>query len=244
MKRFINYKTGLIALLLSGAAFKVIDSTFNAQLDISGLASRALTISNEKVTTQLTSALAAEEESEEPREEEKPREPVDLEKIGVPDPNKKPEDFLAENLEVCETSEALLQVVEDERRNLKIRKREVQEEITKLELAKARIQLELDNLQSVRDEVAGLLKRSEALFTDDVQRLINLYKNMKPKEAAALMNNMDTELAVLVLGKMPERNAAPILAKMSPVVAQAISKIILERSKLPGDQRLNSIKLR
>ena len=123
-----------------------------------------------KVTTQLTSALAAEEESEEPREEEKPREPVDLEKIGVPDPNKKPEDFLAENLEVCETSEALLQVVEDERRNLKLEKREVQEEITKLELAKARIQLELDNLQSVRDEVAGLLKAIEALFTDDVQR--------------------------------------------------------------------------
>jgi flagellar motility protein MotE (MotC chaperone) len=42
---------------------------------------------------------------------------------------------------------------------------------------------------------------------------------------------------------MKESKAAPILANMSIVRAQAISKIIYERSKLPGDQDLNGIVL-
>jgi hypothetical protein len=46
----------------------------------------------------------------------------------------------------------------------------------------------------------------------------------------------------MVLGTMPERDAAPILANLDIVRAQAISRIILERSKLPGDQRLDNLK--
>jgi flagellar motility protein MotE (MotC chaperone) len=66
---------------------------------------------------------------------------------------------------------------------------------------------------------------------------------MKPKDAANIMNDLDIEVSVMVLGTMSERNAAPILAGLNPVRARAISKIILERSKLPGDQRLNNLKL-
>jgi flagellar motility protein MotE (MotC chaperone) len=65
---------------------------------------------------------------------------------------------------------------------------------------------------------------------------------MKPKEAAAIMNDLDIEVTVMVLGTMPERDAAPILANLDIVRAQAISRIILERSKLPGDQRLDNLK--
>ena len=66
---------------------------------------------------------------------------------------------------------------------------------------------------------------------------------MKPKDAANIMNTLDIEVAVLVLGEMKERDAAPIFAKMNVVRSQAISKIIFERSKLPGDQNLNGIAL-
>ena len=66
---------------------------------------------------------------------------------------------------------------------------------------------------------------------------------MKPKEAAAIMNDLDIEVSVMVLGSMNERTAAPILANLTPIRARAISKIILERSKLPGDQRLDNLKL-
>jgi flagellar motility protein MotE (MotC chaperone) len=59
---------------------------------------------------------------------------------------------------------------------------------------------------------------------------------MKPVDAAAMLNSVDLQVAVMVLATMKARNAAQIMAKMTPDRVQAVSKIILERSKLPGDQ--------
>ena len=145
--------------------------------------------------------------------------------------------------ELCQTSESMLAIIEDERNFLNVRKQEIENDLAKLELAKERVEIELDNLRELRQEVNGLLEKTEKLYTDDVERLITLYKTMKPKAAAEIMNEIDPEVAVMVLGTMPERNAAPILANMTPTRARAISKIILERSKLPGDQKLNNIKM-
>jgi flagellar motility protein MotE (MotC chaperone) len=88
------------------------------------------------------------------------------------------------------------------------------------------------------------LGRIEANKTDDLNRLIDFYKNMKPADAARIMDDLDIETTVMVLGTMNPRSAAPILAKVSPVRARAVSKIILERSQLPGDQDLVGIKLK
>ena len=200
MKRFINYKTGILASAIALGGMKLVESS--TQVDVMSYVSSVSKTLQVTAENTISNALAQEEDTKnsEPKAEEKEREPISS---GIPDPNKKPEDFINDEVKICKTSEALLQVVEDERLNLELKKQEVQEELIKVDLAKARIQLELDNLKSIRDEVSALLKKSESLFTEDVQRLINLSKAMKPKEAAALMNNMDTELAVMVLGKMP-----------------------------------------
>ena len=48
---------------------------------------------------------------------------------------------------------------------------------------------------------------------------------------------MDLEVATLVIAAMKESKSGPILAKMDAQRAQIISKIIYERSKMPGDQK-------
>ena len=88
-----------------------------------------------------------------------------------------------------------------------------------------------------------MLEKVKAAHTSDVDRLVALYRNMKPKDAATIMDDLDIEVSVMVLGTMNERDAAPIMAALNPVRARAISQIILERSKLPGDQRLDDIRL-
>ena len=103
--------------------------------------------------------------------------------------------------------------------------------------------MEQTQLSALKTEVEGLLTRVKQSQTDDLNRLVALYSAMKPKEAAAILDDMDIETAVLVLATMPERDAAPILAQLNRVRARAISRIILERSKLPGDQRLQNLKL-
>ena len=84
----------------------------------------------------------------------------------------------------------------------------------------------------------------DAAQTDDLNRLIDLYTNMKPTDAARIMDDLDIETTIMILGTMKPRTAAPILAKIPAVRARAVSKIILERSQLPGDQNLTGIKLK
>ena len=137
----------------------------------------------------------------------------------------------------------MLQVITTERAYLEEQKAALARRQAEIDLASEQLQLEQGRLDELKLAVEGLLARVENSQTDDVRRLVALYSNMKPKEAAAIMNDLDIEVSVMVLATMNERTAAPILAGLNPVRARAISKIILERSKLPGDQRLNNLKL-
>ena len=96
----------------------------------------------------------------------------------------------------------------------------------------------------LKNSIEALLARVEASQTDDLNRLIEFYKNMKPVDAARIIDDLDIETTIMILGEMNPRSAAPIMAKVSAVRARAISKIILERSQLPGDQDLVGIKLK
>lgn len=146
--------------------------------------------------------------------------------------------------QMCEeTPEAMLQAVREERALLEDQKERLAQREAEIELASEKLDIDRQTLTELRDEVQGLLNQVEQAHTADVDRLVALYSAMKPKEAAAIMNDLDIEVSVMVLGTMPERDAAPILAQLSMVRARAISRIILERSKLPGDQRLDGLKL-
>lgn len=144
---------------------------------------------------------------------------------------------------LCETPEEVLRALSKERELIAERMAKVDAHEAEVTLAREKLDIEKAALVELKGSIETLLARIEAQQTDDVQRLIDFYKNMKPAEAASLMNEMDIEVTIMVLGTMSPRTAAPILAKMTPVRARAVSKIILERSQLPGDQDLNGVRL-
>ncbi|WP_407496339.1 MotE family protein [Pseudooceanicola sp. MF1-13] len=161
-----------------------------------------------------------------------------------------PEDEAAEDADgdrdlpqACAMPEEMLQIINTERQFLEEQKANLARREAEVALASEKLQLEQARLDELKGALDDMFAKIEAAKTDDVQRLVSLYSNMKPKDAAAIMNDLDIEVTVMVLGTMSERNAAPILASLNPVRARAISRIILERSKLPGDQRLDNIVL-
>ena len=101
----------------------------------------------------------------------------------------------------------------------------------------------LAELTALKEESHRLLGLAETRHSEDITRLVQMYRAMKPAEAAAILSNADLEVTVLVIAAMPERDSGPILARMNMTRAQAVSKIILERSRLPGDQRLLNLKI-
>ncbi len=143
----------------------------------------------------------------------------------------------------CEAPEALMQSIRDERDLLATQQDRAAERRAELELLEERLAGETSRLESLRADLSDLLARAEAAQTADVDRLVALYRNMKPDAAAMIMNDLDLEASIMVLATMPERDAAPIMARLNPVRARAISKIILERSQLPGDQDLDGIRI-
>lgn len=150
---------------------------------------------------------------------------------------------LGEEIGYCETPEEVLQALSKERSLLKDQRQSLDVRESELALAKEKLGIEKEALTELKSSIEALLSRVESQQTADLERLIAFYKNMKPAEAAGIMDELDIEVTIMVLGTMNPRTAAPILAKMSPVRARAVSKIILERGQLPGDQNLNGIRL-
>ncbi len=147
-------------------------------------------------------------------------------------------------LQSCQVPEAVLAEIANERELLKQQQDAIVEREAKLQIGLDRLALEARQLEGLKSALEELTERVEAAQKEDVARLVNLYRNMKPKSAAEILNELDIEASVIVLGTMAERDAAPILANLDPNRARAISKIILERSKLPGDQDFSGIRLR
>ncbi len=160
-----------------------------------------------------------------------------------PAPAPEPQPVAAAEPEQCPVPEELLRALDEERELIAADRAALEQRRAEIELAEEQLAIEQARLTETKQALEDLLARVEAAKTEDVARLVSLYKNMKPKEAAGIMDDIDLEVAVMVLGSMAERDAAPILANLNVVRARAISKIILERSKLPGDQKLDGIKL-
>ncbi len=150
----------------------------------------------------------------------------------------------APEMQVCEAPKTVFAEIAHERSLLEAQRNALTEREAKIQLGLDRIEIEAQQLGALKTALEGLIERVETAQNDDVDRLVNLYRNMKPKSAAGIMNELDIESSVIVLGSMAERDAAPILANLNPDRARAISKIILERSKMPGDQDFSGIRLR
>lgn len=131
-----------------------------------------------------------------------------------------------------------------ERSSLKSQAFEIEKTEAEMLLARQALAAQHEKLMILRNEIDKLLVNAEENHVDDIERLVKMYIAMKPPQAADIMNDLDIAVAVLVLATMPERNSGPILAEMDSVRARAISKIIFERSRLPGDQDLGAVRLR
>lgn len=130
----------------------------------------------------------------------------------------------------------LLAAIASEQDALSARAAELDLREAEIELARSTVLEQNRQLDTLREELSRLLEQAQDKNEADVTRLVNIYGAMKPGEAAAIMQAADLELAVLVISEMSERNSGPIMAEMAPNRANAISRVMLERSRLPGDR--------
>lgn len=109
---------------------------------------------------------------------------------------------------------------------------DIESRLSRLQAAERRLQKQLAGLTALQGAIETLLVQQTEAEKQDLQQLVNLYRNMKPVEAAGILGDMELPIVVSVVLAMKEREAAPILAQMPKAAAQDVTREIARRRSL------------
>jgi flagellar motility protein MotE (MotC chaperone) len=117
------------------------------------------------------------------------------------------------------------------RRQAELERREREAELreTRAVAAENLARTQLGELARMRQQLEQLVQRESAASDADLDALVALYMNMRPEQAAKVMERLEANRAAAVLLRIPERQAGPILAQMEPDAALAVTQNIASR---------------
>lgn len=127
----------------------------------------------------------------------------------------------------------LLQALAERRRELEDRAERIGERESLLQAAERRIDEKVAGLRQLQKRIEDLLREQEQRTEAQYRSLVKIYENMRPKDAARIFEELDMFVLLPVVERMKERKTAPILAKMNPEKAKAITTELAQRRELP-----------
>lgn len=98
-----------------------------------------------------------------------------------------------------------------------------------LDAAQADIAAQLASLTAAEERLLQTLSLTESAAEDDVARLVAVYENMKPAQAAVLFAQMDVTFAAGFFIRLRPDFAGAVMAELDPVAAYAISAVLAGR---------------
>jgi flagellar motility protein MotE (MotC chaperone) len=114
--------------------------------------------------------------------------------------------------------------------DLRARRTEIEEQASLLTARESAIAAAEHRLGVRLDELSALQRRLEALEAARADRdeanwrgLVRTYESMKPRDAAAIFNDLDLPVLLPVLDRMKEAKAAPVLGAMQPERARQVT---------------------
>ncbi len=109
---------------------------------------------------------------------------------------------------------------------LEKREQQVSERERLIEVSERRLNEQMARLEAVRKKVSETAGLAEQKMGKDRSKLIAIYEQMKPKEAAGIFNEMDTVVASELLRSMREQSSSGILAAMEPKKAYEVTIVM------------------
>ena len=123
-----------------------------------------------------------------------------------------------------EGSEAdLLSRLGERRDDLDAREKELEMRLALVEAAEKRIEERTAALKALEARIDALVEEKKSDEKEQFAGIVAMYETMKPKEAATIFNALDTQMLVRVARAMNPRKLAPILARMDPLRAKALT---------------------
>lgn len=231
----------LLPLTLSFAvlffAVKAGDIVFGTQTLSDGLIARADAQGGEAPKKEIPGA----EKTEEPvKESSSETDKTDAVISKNPNVSKTPGDTVNQRLTPSETD--LLKNLAKRREELKRWESNIQIKEAALNATEKRIDEKIGKIEAMKLEVSTLLAQYNAQEDAKIRSLVKIYESMKPKDAARIFDEVEMPILLLVIDKMAEKKAAPILAEMDSKKAKQVT-VELAAQRRSMDSKLNNLNL-
>ncbi len=128
----------------------------------------------------------------------------------------------------------LLMRLSERRTEIERRASELDRRRVLLEAAEKRIDEKVAELEILKLSIEDLMAQHGEKEEQQLNSLVTIYENMKPKDAARIFGELDMVVLLDVIERMKERKVAPILAAMNPKRAKAITIELAQRRDFPG----------
>lgn len=99
-----------------------------------------------------------------------------------------------------------------------------------LNVAEAKLAEQLAAFEKAREQLEATLATADKAAEKDIDRVTTVYENMKPAEAAKILDRMDVAFAAGLMSRMRPEIAAQVLSGMNPDAAYAVTLTIASRN--------------
>jgi flagellar motility protein MotE (MotC chaperone) len=127
-----------------------------------------------------------------------------------------------------------LQQLAERRMELDKRAAQLSERDVLMQAAEKRIDEKIAKLQTIEKKIESDVKAKDDQEDARLQSLAHMYEQMKPTEAARILEQLDVPIIITMLSHMREMKAAPILATMDPSKAKSVTLALAEQHDPPA----------
>ena len=123
----------------------------------------------------------------------------------------------------AQAERALLEQLRARRTEIEAREQAVAAQEVMLQAAERRLARRVEELTALQQRLEGLDRARGEREEAGWRGLVRTYEAMRPRDAAAIFNDLDMPVLVEILDRMGERKAAPVIGAMRPDQARQVT---------------------
>lgn len=123
----------------------------------------------------------------------------------------------------AQAERALLEQLRARRTEIEAREQAVAAQEVMLQAAERRLARRVEELTALQQRLEGLDRARGEREEAGWRGLVRTYEAMRPRDAAAIFNELDMAVLVEILDRMGERKAAPVIGAMRPDQARQVT---------------------
>lgn len=123
----------------------------------------------------------------------------------------------------AQAERALLEQLRARRTEIEAREQAVAAQEVMLQAAERRLARRVEELTALQQRLEGLDRARGEREEAGWRGLVRTYEAMRPRDAAAIFNELDMAVLVEILDRMGERKAAPVIGAMRPEQARQVT---------------------